>query len=71
MEYRCITISMNKLLATPTGFVMPLCQTCKTIDCDNPIETRKISLVGIKEDMKVFVRGTQVRFVVKCNGYTK
>jgi hypothetical protein len=71
MEYKCSVVSMNKLIAAPTGFVMPICQDCKTVDCDNPIETRRISVVGINKDVRVFVRGTQVLFVVKCNGYTR
>ena len=71
MEYKCTTVSVSNLIATPIGFVMPLCQSCKTSDCDNPVENRKVSIIGIKKDVRVFVRGPQIYFVVKCNGYTK
>jgi hypothetical protein len=71
MEYKCKTVSADKLIATPMGFVMPICQECKTGDCENPIEMRKVSIVGIKKDVKVFVRGNQFSFVINCNGYTK
>lgn len=71
MEYTCTTVSADKLIPTPMGFVMPMCQDCETADCDNPVETRKVSIVGVKKDIKVFVRGNQVSFVVKCNGYTR
>ena len=71
MEYKCNIVSAAKLIASPTGFVMPLCQSCKTFDCDNPVESRKVSIVGIKKDIRVFVRGNQIYFVVNCNGYTK
>ena len=70
MEYKCKTIPIDKLIATPKGFIMPLCQDCTTIDCENPIEKRKISFVGVKKMVKVFSRGSQVGFVINCNGYT-
>ena len=50
---------------------MPMCQECETADCENPIETRQVSIVGVKKDIRVFVRGHQISFVVQCNGYTK
>lgn len=71
MEYKCSTVPVSKLIATPMGFVMPMCQECKTVDCENPIESRKFSIVGVKKNIRAFVRGTQISFVVKCNGYTK
>ena len=71
MEYKCSTICIDKMMATVNGFVTPICQSCKTSDCENPIEMKKISIVGIKKDMRVLVRGTRIYFVVKCNGYTK
>ncbi len=71
MEYKCTTVPINKLISTPSGFVMPMCQECKTIDCDNPIESKNISVLGVNKNIKVFVRGTQISFVVNCNGYTK
>ncbi len=71
MEYKCKTVPINKLIAMPSGFVMPMCQGCKTADCENPIEVKRISIVGVKKDIRSFVRGTQISFVVNCNGYTK
>ena len=71
MEYKCTTVPMDKLISTPNGFAMPICQNCKTNDCDNPIEIRKVSIVGIKKDVKVFAKGNQFSFVVNCSGYTK
>lgn len=70
MEYKCKTVSLNKLIATPMGFGMPLCQKCKTRDCTNPIEWRSVSFVGINKKVRVFVKGSQISFVVSCNGYT-
>lgn len=71
MEYKCKTIPIDKLVASPKGFVMPICQSCKTEDCTNPIEKKKVSVVGIKKELKIFVRGSSAGFVINCNGYTK
>ena len=71
MEYKCKTIPIDKLNATPQGFVMPLCEDCKTQDCSNPIEKRKVSILGVTKTMKVFAKGSDPCFVVACNGYTK
>ncbi len=69
MEYKCKIISINQLIASTQGFVMPLCQSCKTRDCSNPIEKKKISIVGIKKEMRAYCRGNNVSFVVNCEGY--
>ncbi len=69
MEYNCKAISIERLMASTKGFVMPLCQSCRTIDCANPIEKRQISILGIKKEIRVLARGTIINFVINCNGY--
>lgn len=71
MRYKCKTLMVNKLVTSHQGFVKPLCSDCKTIDCDNPIEKRKISILGINKEMKVFVRGDDASFVIFCEGYSQ
>jgi len=71
MDYKCKTVTIDKLIASPNGFVMPICQTCKAADCTNPIEKKIISIVGIKKEIKVFSKGNSAGFVVTCNGYVK
>lgn len=71
MEYHCKTMPVDKLIAGPAGFVTPLCENCKTEDCTNPIEQKKISIVGMKKLMKLYVRGDTSHFVVACQGFTK
>ena len=70
MDYKCKKISIDRLLSTSQGFVRPLCDTCMTYDCDNPIEKRKISFLGINKEVKVFVVGDSYGFVTFCEGYT-
>ena len=47
MEYKCQTVSVSQLSITFGGFFMPLCKTCGTKDCTNPIEKMEISILGV------------------------
>ena len=69
MQYKCKTISINQLMPSTQGFIMPLCQDCKTRDCSNPIEKNKISILGVKKEIRVHSRGNNFSFVVNCEGY--
>ena len=70
MRYKCKTLPINKLLMTHRGFIDCLCSSCKTLDCSNYIEKRKISILGVKKEIKVYARGDEVSFVMECEGYT-
>lgn len=70
MEYKCQTVPLSSLISSYSGFVNPLCANCKTLDCSNPIEKRKVSVVGVIKDMKVYSRGKQIFIVVDCQGYS-
>jgi len=71
MEYKCQTANISQLNVTANGFFMPLCETCKTMDCTNPIEKMKISILGVMKEVKTFNRGIEPRFVVQCEGYAR
>ncbi len=69
MEYQCLTISVAELKVGPKGIVMPLCETCETVDCDNPIEKKQVSLMGVKRSVRMYSKGVESKFVVQCVGY--
>ena len=71
MEYKCQTIRTDRLAISSTGFVMPLCESCKTRDCTNPIEKTKISVLGLTKKIKTYNRGTDYGFVIQCEGYIR
>ncbi|KKL46026.1 hypothetical protein LCGC14_2349730 [marine sediment metagenome] len=54
---------------THQGLVEALCNNCETIDCTNPIERKKISIVGIIKECRVYSRGAEASFVIKCEGF--
>ena len=69
MDYKCQTVNISQLNVTHVGFFIPLCETCKTMDCTNAIEKMKISILGVIKEIKTFNKGTEPRFVVQCEGY--
>ena len=69
MEYRCQTVSMYRMIVSSKGFFHPLCESCNSQDCTNPIEKTKTSILGVVKKVKVYNRGTNPRFDVQCEGY--
>jgi hypothetical protein len=71
MEYRCKTIPFTQLIAGPAGFVDTLCNSCKTLDCTNSIENKKVSILGVSKTFRVYIRGVDAYLVVECQGFTR
>ena len=69
MNYKCQSVSANKLPISPNGVVRPLCNSCGTQDCTNPIEYRVLSLLGVNYKDKVYMKATGPYFVIECEGY--
>jgi hypothetical protein len=69
MEYKCQTVDMSRMIVGSMGFFSPICESCSTQDCSNPIEKTKVSIMGVVKEVKVYSRGSQSRFVVQCEGY--
>jgi hypothetical protein len=71
MEYPCKLVPVLKVLSTPKGLFEPLCNSCKTKDCTNPVEEREISILGVNKKFRMYMRGDDPCFVIQCNeGYT-
>ena len=62
-------ISASRLNVSPVGFILPLCDSCKTKDCTNPIESKKFSILGIVKRVRVYNRGAEPKIVVECEGF--
>jgi hypothetical protein len=71
VEYICKTVPFTNLIASHSGFIKPLCDMCKTCDCTNPIEKRKVSVVGIVKDMRICVKSGSMHLVIECMGFSK
>ena len=69
MEYKCQTVKMDRMIVSSQGFINPICESCVTEDCTNPIEKRKVSIIGVTKEVRIYSRGNEPRFVVQCEGY--
>lgn len=70
MEYDCQTVSVDKSFATPDGFLEPLCNSCGSTDCTNPIKEKIVSVAGINKKLRLYVVSESlIRQVVSCKGY--
>lgn len=69
MKYKCKSISATKMIATPKGFLRPLCDDCQTLDCENDIEISKISIMGITVEAKMLAKRHESHMVIACEGY--
>jgi hypothetical protein len=68
-EYRCVVLPLIRMVPSNQGFKEPLCTTCRTKNCGNPIEKKHVSLLGVNKLCRVFVQGNNVGGVVQCEGY--
>ena len=69
MEYKCKMINASRLNVGPNGFIFPICNSCKTKDCSNPIESMRVSIVGVVKNLRLYSRGNDSRIVVECEGF--
>ena len=70
MDYNCNLLNINKILYDKKGIVAPLCNSCKTGDCTNPIEFVNCSILGCSQKCRVYSRGQNYYFVTQCVGYS-
>lgn len=69
MEYPVKKRPLNVLAVGSRGVVEPLCNFCKTKDCTNPIENRKVSIFGINRIYRVFRTSGDDYQVYDCKGF--
>ena len=69
MKYNCKTISISKVPLNTQGLIESLCDRCTTRDCTNSVENRKVSILGIKREMRVIAKGQNVYIVIQCEGF--
>ena len=71
MEYSVRLISLNKIPMDIDGSVEPLCNSCMSIDCTNPIAKTKVSLFGEEQTYRLYNYGSSYKMVVDCDGYMR
>jgi hypothetical protein len=71
MKYKNHTLPINQIVINHKGTVLPMCNNCKTRDCEHLVEEKRISLMGVNYDWKVIIKAGTVVIVVACEGYSK
>lgn len=70
--YKVKLFPLDKLPVGPMGVVEPLCNSCQTKDCSNPIEPTTLTIFGKQQQWKVYRKNiNNPSIVLQCVGYTK
>jgi hypothetical protein len=69
MQYKCRVVPLTKLIIGSKNIIRPLCDTCTSKDCENPIEKQPVSIMGVNEDLRVWNSRNTMGIVVNCEGY--
>ncbi len=69
MEYACKSIPISHLPVNSKGISSSLCDRCSSRDCDNPVERISVSILGVSEEHKAYMRGNEPYYVVSCTGF--
>lgn len=70
MKYKNKTIPLSKLILQKTGPIEPLCNSCKTKDCENLIERKSVSVLGVNKKWRLSSKLNQHLCVIECDGYS-
>jgi len=71
MEYDVKLASLSSIPLSPDGREEPLCNSCMSLDCTNPIAKTQVSLFGKEETYRLYKYGSSYKMVVDCDGYMK
>jgi len=69
-NYKCKLVPLTRLLVSPQGVMQPLCNTCSTRDCENPIQPQIVTVLGKNTEWKIYKKHTAASAVVSCAGYS-
>jgi len=62
-------VSLDRLIVSPNGVHLSLCENCKNKDCGNPIIDKDVFVFGIKKKVKCYQTGRDPMLVIQCDGY--
>ena len=73
MKYHCQLQSLVniKSMSDSQGILESKCDSCKRLDCTNPIVFKNVSVLGMNKKMKLYQSASKISLVVQCNGFTE
>lgn len=66
MQYLCDT---RPLMNLSDSRAKSMCDLCKSRDCENPIESKFVSIIGVNRKMRVYVTRSADHIVTRCDGF--
>jgi hypothetical protein len=66
MQYPC---KLDNIRGVSDPRMKTLCDICKSRDCENPIESKFISILGVKIKHRVYVTKNSDQIVTQCEGF--
>jgi len=69
VNYRYKSTRLDHVLVTPVGPFCGLCEMCKSMDCTNNVENRKVCIMGSVRDIRLIIRGDEPSVVIFCEGF--
>lgn len=70
-QYKTKLYPLEKLLVGPMGVIEPLCNSCTTRDCDNPIQPMNVTVFGKNINWKIYRKANVASIVISCTGYSQ
>lgn len=67
--YKCDIYPLNKIILNSNGVREPLCNNCIQPDCENPIHSQVVYVLGKPTEWRVWVSNKTPKQVVDCIGY--
>lgn len=71
MEYKVKAVDSSRLIPAGSGTLKSLCNYCCNKNCSNNIEEKTVSIMGVNETQKFFIRGGFPLLVIECEGFKK
>ena len=62
---------MSHVITANNGTVFPLCNKCQTKDCSHYIETKSVSIMGVRKTWRLIIKGNDFGIIVSCDGYSE
>ncbi|MAG24855.1 hypothetical protein CMI47_04675 [Candidatus Pacearchaeota archaeon] len=71
MEYNVRIVPFNNVPMGLDGDMQPLCNSCMSGDCTNPIAKTCVSVFGEERYYRLYKTGSSYKMVIDCDGYMK
>ena len=69
MKYKCVLRPLTEIILDFRGPCCSLCDKCMTSDCSNVIVYKDVTLFGVTQKRKVYLKSNNLYLVLQCEGF--